>query len=44
MKTQVYIDNCSSKCGLGIVFDSNFLSDNHIDKAVNYLYNNINNI
>ena len=33
-ETQVYIDNCSSDCDLGVIFDSNLLFDNHIDKAV----------
>ena len=31
---QVYIDICSSESDLLVIFDSNLLFDNHIDKAV----------
>ena len=32
--TQVCNDNCSSESDLGVIFDSNLLFDDHIDKAV----------
>ena len=33
-ETQVNIYNFSSECDLGVIFDSNLLFYNHIDKAV----------